>query len=59
MIFQFVFLSAEEGEEGDEDSPLSYDKLIMPGENKIQGFLSRHIPPVSRREVETAFGRVK
>ena len=38
-----VFFSAEEGEEGEEDSPLSYDKLIMPG--KVSAInVSRNIP---------------
>ena len=41
------FLSAEEGEEGEEDSPLSYDKLIMPG-IKFKVF-SLHILPVSNK----------
>ena len=29
--FRLSSSTAEEGEEGEEDSPLSYDKLIMPG----------------------------
>ena len=42
FLFCFFF-SAEEGEEGEEDSPLSYDKLIMPG--KVSAInVSRNIP---------------
>lgn len=41
--FSVFFFSAEEGEEGEEDSPLSYDKLIMPG--KVSAInVSRNIP---------------
>ena len=33
-MFYSVAVSAEEGEEGEDDSPLSYDKLIMTGKNQ-------------------------
>ena len=39
LIDKSVFISAEEGEEGEEDSPLSYDKLIMPGKKEFDGKL--------------------
>ena len=43
ILVLFFFFSAEEGEEGEEDSPLSYDKLIMPG--KVRGInVLRNIP---------------
>lgn len=42
-ILVLFFFSAEEGEEGEEDSPLSYDKLIMPGKVSAINVL-RNIP---------------
>ena len=42
-ILVLFFFSAEEGEEGEEDSPLSYDKLIMPGKVSLINVL-RNIP---------------
>ena len=43
LILFLFFFSAEEGEEGEEDSPLSYDKLIMPGKPSAIN-VSRNIP---------------